>query len=80
MRTVLTEAPVWSSLRGLPLAVRRPARAHGMVHGCTVTAAAGGWALSLDTPARGVAPGQAAVLYDGTTVLGSATIRPPPDA
>jgi tRNA-uridine 2-sulfurtransferase len=30
--------------------------------------------LDLDEPARGVAPGQAAVLYDGTRVIGSATI------
>ncbi len=30
--------------------------------------------LTLDTPAAGVAPGQAAVLYDGTRVVGSATI------
>ena len=30
--------------------------------------------ITLDTPARGVATGQAAVLYDGDLVLGSATI------
>ena len=30
--------------------------------------------ITLDAPARGVAPGQAAVLYDGDLVLGSATI------
>jgi tRNA-specific 2-thiouridylase len=30
--------------------------------------------LRLLTPAQGVAPGQAAVLYEGDTVLGSATI------
>jgi tRNA-uridine 2-sulfurtransferase len=30
--------------------------------------------IRLSEPARGVAPGQAAVLYDGPTVLGSATI------
>jgi tRNA-specific 2-thiouridylase len=28
----------------------------------------------LDEPLRGVAPGQAVVLYEGTRVLGSATI------
>ena len=32
--------------------------------------------ITLDAPARGVAPGQAAVLYDGDLVLGSATITP----
>ena len=30
--------------------------------------------VRLDTPARGIAPGQAVVLYDGTRVVGSATI------
>jgi tRNA-specific 2-thiouridylase len=30
--------------------------------------------IRLDRPARGIASGQAAVLYDGDTVLGSATI------
>ncbi|MER7848635.1 tRNA 2-thiouridine(34) synthase MnmA [Kitasatospora sp. NPDC096077] len=30
--------------------------------------------VRLDTPARGIAPGQAVVLYDGTRVIGSATI------
>ena len=30
--------------------------------------------IALTEPARGVAPGQAAVFYDGGTVLGSATI------
>ena len=33
-----------------------------------------GLRIALDGPARGVAKGQAAVLYDGDTVLGSATI------
>ena len=28
----------------------------------------------LDQPARGVAPGQAMAMYDGTRVIGSATI------
>lgn len=30
--------------------------------------------VRLDSPARGIAPGQAVVLYDGTRVVGSATI------
>jgi tRNA-specific 2-thiouridylase len=30
--------------------------------------------IDLDEPARGIAAGQAAVLYHGDTVLGSATI------
>jgi tRNA-specific 2-thiouridylase len=73
--TVTTGAPVWSSLRDLPLRCEVQLRAHGMVLGCTVTSSADGWQLALDTPARGLAPGQAAVLYDGPTVLGSATVR-----
>jgi tRNA-specific 2-thiouridylase len=73
--TVVTAAdPVWSSPRPLPLRCDVQLRAHGMVHGCTVTEAGDGWSLLLDTPARGVAAGPAAVRYDGDTVLGSATI------
>ncbi len=30
--------------------------------------------IDLRDPARGIAPGQAAVIYDGTRVVGSATI------
>ncbi|MCW2599890.1 MAG: tRNA(5-methylaminomethyl-2-thiouridylate)-methyl transferase [Frankiales bacterium] len=71
---VLTGRPVWSSPRPLPLACEVQLRAHGMVHACTVTPSGDGWQLALDTAARGVAPGQAAVLYDGDTVLGSATV------
>ena len=41
----------------------------------TVTpAAGGGFALDLDEPVEGVAPGQAAVLYDGDAVVGAGTI------
>ena len=72
--TVLTGAPVWSCARELPLVCDVQLRAHGMVHGCVVTETGQGWSLALVTPARGVAAGQAAVLYDGATVLGSATI------
>ncbi len=71
---VRTGAPVWSSARSLPLRCEVQLRAHGMVHACTVTPAGEGWSIRLDTPARGLAPGQAAVLYDGSTVLGSATV------
>jgi tRNA-specific 2-thiouridylase len=65
-------------------------RAHGEVHPCTATidaaedgAAEDGAAedgggdtvrIRLGVPARGVAKGQTAVLYEGDTVLGSATI------
>ena len=74
VRTVRTGTPVWSSPRALPLVCEVQLRAHGALHGCTATDHDGGWSLALNTPARGVAPGQAAVLYDGDEVLGSATV------
>ena len=49
-------------------------RAHGDVHACTAWLDEGALRICLHRPARGVAKGQAAVLYDGDTVLGSATI------
>jgi tRNA-uridine 2-sulfurtransferase len=49
-------------------------RAHGEVHPCTAWLDGGELHLGLHHPARGVAKGQAAVLYDGDAVLGSATI------
>jgi tRNA-uridine 2-sulfurtransferase len=49
--------------------------AHGTPQGCTAHLNQDGTlSIRLDRPARGVAKGQAAVLYDGDTVLGSATI------
>jgi tRNA-uridine 2-sulfurtransferase len=69
------ERPVWTSgERRLPLRCRVQLRAHGAVHDAVVSAEGDGWHLALRTPARGVAPGQAAVLYDGDAVLGSATL------
>ena len=49
-------------------------RAHGMVHDCTVHEEDGGWRLELASPARGIAAGQAAVLYVGDRVVASATV------
>ncbi|MGQ0624731.1 MAG: tRNA 2-thiouridine(34) synthase MnmA [Sporichthyaceae bacterium] len=49
-------------------------RAHGEALAATVDAAGAELAITFAIPARGIAPGQAAVLYDGTRVLGSATI------
>ena len=72
--TVQTAAPVWSSPRPLPLACTVQLRAHGASYPCTVLGEGEGWRLALGTPARGIAPGQAAVLYDGDEVLGSATV------
>jgi len=71
---LVTGPPVWSCPRPLPLSCSVQLRAHGAVHACHVTAHDQGWELRLDTPARGVAPGQTAALYDGDLVLGSATL------
>jgi len=49
-------------------------RAHGEVHACRAWLDGDAVRIRLDRPARGVAKGQAAVLYDGDAVLGSATI------
>lgn len=49
-------------------------RAHGAAMPCVVDAGAEGARITLDEPAFGIAPGQAAVLYDGDLVVGSATI------
>ena len=49
-------------------------RAHGEAMPATITAAADQLEIELDEPASGVAAGQAAVLYVGSRVIGSATI------
>ncbi|HOA67244.1 MAG TPA: tRNA 2-thiouridine(34) synthase MnmA, partial [Phycicoccus elongatus] len=50
-------------------------RAHGEEVGCAAYQGPGGeLEVTLDAPIRGVAPGQSVVLYDGTRVIGSATI------
>jgi tRNA-specific 2-thiouridylase len=64
----------WLAPASLPLDGEVQLRAHGAVHRCVVSADGDGWRLELATPARGVAPGQAAVLYAGDRVLGSATL------
>ncbi len=49
-------------------------RAHGDEHRATVHVAGGDVRVELHDPASGIAPGQACVIYDGTRVVGSATI------
>ena len=44
------------------------------MHACTAWLDGDEVHIRLNHPARGVAKGQAAVLYDGTAVLGSGTI------
>ena len=73
--SVRATAPLWLAPRALPFACEVQLRAHGAVHACEAFEdGSGGWRLELATPARGVAPGQAAVLYEGDRVLASATI------
>jgi tRNA-specific 2-thiouridylase len=67
--------PVWSGPEpSTPVQVLAQVRAHGEAVPATAWAADGGVVVELAQPLRGVAPGQAVVLYDGETVLGSATI------
>jgi len=72
------ERPVWLDQRPLPLTCSVQLRAHGGLHQCTVEADGGephaAWRVRLATPARGVAAGQTAVLYDGDRVLASALL------
>ncbi|HEY2078559.1 MAG TPA: tRNA 2-thiouridine(34) synthase MnmA [Streptosporangiaceae bacterium] len=68
--------PVWSGCPppAGPVDCLVQLRAHGEVHPAVCEPAPGGVRISLREPARGIAPGQAAVFYDGDAVLGSATI------
>ncbi|MFC7385498.1 tRNA 2-thiouridine(34) synthase MnmA [Sphaerisporangium rhizosphaerae] len=71
------ERPVWNGPIAAPhepLACQVQLRAHGEVYGCRAQVSGDALHIELDAPATGVAAGQAAVLYDGDTVLGSATI------
>ncbi|RCV51246.1 tRNA 2-thiouridine(34) synthase MnmA [Marinitenerispora sediminis] len=73
---IVAERPVWSGCEppAEPLACTVQLRAHGEVHPCRAWQREGRLVVRLDEPATGVARGQAAVLYDGDVVLGSATI------
>ena len=68
--------PVWTGCAppSGPLDCLVQLRAHGEVHACTAVSGGDTVRIRLHHPARGVAKGQAAVLYAGDTVLGSATI------
>jgi tRNA-uridine 2-sulfurtransferase len=73
---ITADRPVWTGC--VPPAEPRDClvqlRAHGEVHRGTAWLDEGILRFRLQHPARGVAKGQAAVLYAGDTVLGSATI------
>jgi tRNA-specific 2-thiouridylase len=68
--------PVWSGCQppSGPVDCLVQLRAHGEVHPAVFVPEGDGVRVTLREPARGVAPGQAAVFYDGEVVLGSATI------
>ena len=76
VQEILAERPVWSGTEPLrePRECLVQLRAHGEVHRATAGMAGDTLRITLGQPARGVAKGQAAVLYDGDTVLGSGTI------
>ncbi len=57
-----------------PLPCTVQLRAHGAEHRATAYVDGGDVRLELLDPAEGIAPGQSAVLYDGTRVIGSCTI------
>ena len=76
VREITATAPVWSGCAppSEPLHCLVQLRAHGDVHAALCEPTADSLTISLREPARGIAPGQAAVFYDGDAVLGSATI------
>ena len=75
VREITAIRPVWTGCEppASPVECSVQLRAHGEVHPCTARIRRRTAHLPADQ-ARGVAAGQAAVLYDGDTVLGSATI------
>jgi tRNA-uridine 2-sulfurtransferase len=68
--------PVWSGgpTPVQPLTCLAQVRAHGSAQPCTAVMDEDRLVVRLHSPARGVAPGQAVVLYAGDVVLGSATV------
>ena len=77
VQEVLADRPVWTV--GNPPAAgfdcTAQVRAHGGVSPASARIDGDRLAVRLHSPQRGVAPGQAIVLYDGDAVLGSATIN-----
>ena len=67
--------PRWcGATPGAPLECTVQLRAHGDEHRAVVTVEGGTVEVDLLDPAEGIAPGQAVVVYDGSRVVGSATI------
>jgi tRNA-specific 2-thiouridylase len=76
VREITAIRPVWTGCEPplTPIECTVQLRAHGEVHPCTAQVSGDELHIYLSDQARGVAAGQAAVLYEGETVLGSATI------
>jgi tRNA-specific 2-thiouridylase len=72
---ILGERAVWSGPRpDVRTECLAQVRAHGEAVPAVAYADGDGVVVELARPLRGVAPGQAVVLYDGAAVLGSATV------
>jgi tRNA-uridine 2-sulfurtransferase len=76
VREITAIRPVWTGCEAprSPIECSVQLRAHGEAYPCVVAASGDDLRIELREQASGVAPGQAAVFYDGDTVLGSATI------
>jgi tRNA-specific 2-thiouridylase len=76
VREITAIRPVWTGCEPplTPIECTVQLRAHGEVHPCIAAVVGDELRIELNEPARGIAAGQAAVLYHGDTVLGSATI------
>jgi tRNA-uridine 2-sulfurtransferase len=74
VRSLSAGAPVWHGEPGVTDDVVVQVRAHGGLAPARVTVSGTGLEAELGEPLRGVAPGQAVVVYDDDRVLGSATI------
>jgi tRNA-specific 2-thiouridylase len=72
---VVGSRPRWCGAVPQRLAGTVQLRAHGAEHRAIVTVAGDRVDIELLDVAHGIAPGQAAVIYDGTRVVGSATIE-----
>jgi tRNA-uridine 2-sulfurtransferase len=76
VREITARRPVWTGCASPcePVECSVQLRAHGGVYPASVYSDGDCIQIRLHEPARAVASGQAAVLYDGDTVLGSGTI------
>ena len=72
---IAADRPRWcGAAPAAPLDGTVQLRAHGDQHRARIAVADDRVEIELVDPAQGIAPGQAAVVYDGTRVVGSATI------